>query len=479
MEGKNRGIGFYFCKIIISGMKKILVLGAGRSSSVMIEYLLQQAAEWDCSVTVGDQDLPLAESKVANSARGHAIRLDGLNEQQRRETLAEHDLVISLLPPHLHILIAKDCVALKKHLITASYVSPEIEKLNDEVKKAGLLFMCEMGLDPGIDHMSAMELIHRLQSGGATIESFRSGTGGLVAPESDDNPWHYKVTWNPRNLVLAGQGVAQYIEHGVWKYVPYHRLFSSVEKFKIAGLGKFESYPNRDSLQYITRYGLTGIPTLIRSTIRRNGYCQAWNVLVQLGLTDDSYAIQPSGPLTYSQWVASYLPPAKKKNTGAVKVQLAEFCGIKQKKKLLNQLEWLGLFSDEKIPLASATPAQILQELIERKWQMQPQDNDLVVMRHEIGCRLPVDGASIPSEKEKKSNRRRHTSTMVIKGENSIHTAMAKTVGLPLALMAKLIIQQEVFLTGVHLPVMSQVYGPVLRDLQTLGVKFDEEITAL
>jgi saccharopine dehydrogenase (NADP+, L-glutamate forming) len=227
-------------------MKKILVLGAGRSSAILIRYLLGNAAEWNAAITVGDRSVEAAKAKTGDHHSGHPIYFDAMDEVLRKQTVSEHDIVVSLLPPDLHLLVARDCIVLKKHLITASYVSPDLEQLNEEAKKAGLLFMCEMGLDPGIDHMSAMKLIHDIKEKGGLITSFKSATGGLVAPESDNNPWHYKVTWNPRNVVLAGQATAQYLENGIRKFVPYHRLFITTAKFKIQDYGKFEAYPNRD-----------------------------------------------------------------------------------------------------------------------------------------------------------------------------------------------------------------------------------------
>lgn len=444
-------------------MKKILVLGAGRSSSVLIGYLLDHAAEWDVKITIGDESLEHAQSKAKNHDRGIAIGFDVMNELQRRETVSQHDIVVSMLPPHLHILVAKDCIEFKKHLITASYVTNEMQQLNEEVKKAGLLFMCEMGLDPGIDHMSAMKVIRNIQQQGGVITSFKSATGGLVAPESDDNPWHYKVTWNPRNVILAGQGTAQYLESGVKKFVPYHRLFTTTERFKIPDYGKFESYPNRDSLQYISKYGLNDVKTIIRSTLRKEGYCEAWNALIQLGLTDDTYTIEHTNQLTYAQWLSSYLPEKKKHQDKPVKDRIAKFFDSGKKDEVITRLEWLGLFSDEKIPLASGTPAQILQNLIEKKWMMHANDNDLVVMRHQFEY--------LSNEKHEK-----HTTTLVLKGEDAVNTAMAKTVGLPMAIMVRLLLQHELFLTGVHIPVMSQVYEPVMKELEDLGVKFNDDL---
>jgi saccharopine dehydrogenase (NADP+, L-glutamate forming) len=335
-----------------------------------------------------------------------------------------------------------------------------MQLLNEEVKKAGLLFMCEMGLDPGIDHMSAIKIIHGIQMKGGEITLFKSGTGGLIAPESDDNPWHYKITWNPRNVVLAGQSTAQYLENGIQKFVPYHKMFTTTEKFKIKDYGKFESYPNRDSLAYISKYRLSGIKTILRSTLRKEGFCEAWDALVQLGLTDDSYVIDKTNNMSYSEWLECYMPEKKKWKGKGIRSRLSKFLNAKES--TIERMEWLGLFSDEKIQLENATPAQILQDLIERKWKMQPVDNDMIVMRHEIDYLL----------EGKKMNR---VSTLVLKGEDATRTAMAKTVGLPLAIMVRLIIQNEVFLTGVHIPVMTQIYEPVLKELELYGVNFMEE----
>lgn len=445
-------------------MNRILLLGAGRSATVLIDYLLSHAVELNATVSVGDQSAEAAADKVGNNAAGRAIAFDALDEVQRKSEIEAHDVVISMLPPHLHILVAKDCLSCKKHLITASYVSPELQLLNEEVKKAGLLFMCEMGLDPGIDHMSAMQLIHDIQDRGGRITSFKSGTGGLVAPESDDNPWHYKVTWNPRNVVLAGQNTAQYLDRGVQKFVPYHRLFSHTEKFKIKGLGKYESYPNRDSLSYISKYGLEGVETILRSTLRKEGYCEAWDALVQLGLTDDSYTLNGLKKMTYAGWVNCYLPEKAKWEGRSVKSKVAKLLDLEPA--VLHRLEWLGLFSDDNIGIESGTPAEVLQDLLVRRWKMQPTDNDMIVMRHEIQYTL-----------EDKSHE--HISTMVLKGENAQRTAMAKTVGLPMGIMVRLLLQSEIFLTGVHIPVMSQVYNPVLNELSSLGIAFDGEEKAL
>lgn len=445
-------------------MNRILVLGAGRSATVLIQYLLSHAKEWNATITVGDQSLAMASAKVGEHEAARAIAFEVNDDNLRSQEIAAHDVIISMLPPQMHLVVARDCLIFNKHLITASYVTPELLEMNEEVKKAGLLFMCEMGLDPGIDHMSAMKLIHEIREKGGHITSFKSGTGGLVAPESDDNPWHYKVTWNPRNVVLAGQRTAQYLDRGKQKFVPPHRMFAETETFKIRGYGRFEAYPNRDSLSYIPKYELEGVETILRSTLRKDGFTEAWHALVQLGLTDDSYQMENLQTISYADWVNCYLPEKKKWMGKSVKSRTAKFLNLKQA--VTEKLEWLGLFSDEKIPMSSGTPAQVLQQLLEQKWKMQPADNDMIVMRHEIRYGLLGKNYEL-------------ISTMILKGEDDSNTAMAKTVGLPLGIMVRLLLKDELFLTGVHIPVMSQVYLPVLEELQTHGVIFTESTREL
>lgn len=443
-------------------MKKVVVLGAGRSSTTLIQYLLDNSVKYNWKITVADQDLELAKSKIGNQERGEAILFNVHDELLLKQTILDHDVIVSLLPPHLHDLVAKDCVAMRKHLVTASYISKAVSELNDEAKKAGVLLMCEMGLDPGIDHLSAMKTIHEIRNEGGEITTFKSYCGGLVAPESDDNPWHYKFTWNPRNVVVAGQGTAQYLENGKNKFIPYTHLFSRIEKIKVGNLGRFEAYANRDSLSYIEKYSLQDVPNVLRATLRGEGYCKAWNILVQLGVTDDSFAIHNSESLTYAQWIESFLPQAKNKKD-SLRKRLTDYLSLKKKDELLDKLEWLGIFQDKRIGLANATPAQIMQQLLENKWKMKKQDKDMVVMHHLF-------------EYKKGKKKFVHTSTMAIKGTDSIHTAIAKTVGLPLGIMVKLLLTTDLKLSGVHIPVMPEVYVPALNELEELGIAFNEEV---
>jgi saccharopine dehydrogenase (NADP+, L-glutamate forming) len=368
-----------------------------------------------------------------------------------------------MLPATMHINVAKDCLRLKKHLVTASYVSKEMAQLNEEVKSAGLLFLNEVGLDPGIDHMSAMQIINEIKAKGANIISFKSFCGGLVAPESNDNPWGYKFTWNPRNVILAGQGTAQYIEENELKYIPYNRIFTQIEPIVFDGIGTFDAYANRDSLSYREPYGLKSIPTLLRGTLRYAGYCRSWNVFVKLGLTDDSYILNEIENKTYSELINSFLP----KSQGSLKNRLIQFMGHDASLKDIEPIEWLGMLDgSEKIRLKLGSPAQILQDLLERKWMLKPQDLDLVLMQHLFEYIL--DG-----------KRYKITSSLVVKGIDQTYTAMANTVGLPAAIGVKLLLTDKIKSTGVIIPVSEEIYEPVLKELISHNIVFQETVTEL
>ncbi|HVD97590.1 MAG TPA: saccharopine dehydrogenase C-terminal domain-containing protein [Cytophagaceae bacterium] len=432
-------------------MKKILLFGSGRSAPVLIEYLSDLARKNFLSLTIAD--FSLSDASLHEHIHTVAVHID--NELSRHRLIQDTDVVISLLPPSLHSIIAHDCLLYRKHFLTASYISPEIQQLDHATREQGLLFLMECGLDPGIDHMSAMRELENIKASGGTITSFKSYTGGLVAPESDDNPWNYKITWNPRNVVLAGQGTVKYLEGGAYKYIPYHRLFTTIEKIRVEGYGNFEGYANRDSLKYLHTYGLENTSTLLRGTLRRPGYCDAWNLLVQLGITDDSYIVENSETLTWKEFTLSFLPKSDKK----INLQLAALINQGPGAREIAKLKWLGLLEDKKIGYPPATPAQLLQKLLEEKWRLQPEDKDMIVMQHLFEYTL-----------NGKSHKR--TSSLVMLGDNQINTAMAKTVGLPLAIAARLILEGKINLTGVHIPVMKEIYLPVLEELEKYDVRF-------
>ena len=440
-------------------MKNILVIGAGRSSTSLINYLLTHSEKENWKVTVGDISLDLAQQKTESHPNARPIIFDINNENQRREEIQKADLVISMLPAFLHISVAKDCLHFKKHMATASYVSKEMAELNNEAVAAGIILLNEIGLDPGIDHASAMKIIDRIHAEGGKLTSFKSYCGGLVAPEFNDNPWGYKFSWNPRNVILAGQGTAQFMENGSYKYIPYNRLFTQIETIEVAGYGKFEGYANRDSLSYRKLYHVDDIPTMLRGTLRMPGFCKAWNVFVKLGLTDDSYIVEAAEKLTYRQFLQAYLPEGKQ----TVKEKLISFMGAEMDEETIKKIEWLKIFDDRKIKLVNATPAQILQDLLEEKWKLHAKDKDMIVMQHLI------------TFQNSKAETKNISSSLVVIGDDQIHTAMAKTVGIPLAIASKLILQDKIKMRGVVIPTIKELYDPVLAELADLGVKFEEK----
>ena len=441
-------------------MKKIVIFGAGRSSTSLIEYLLSIAEEQNLLITLLDYNEELAKSKINNHKFGEAHFIDANNPNERLKFIKESQLVISMLPAHMHLGIVKDAIHEKVHVITPSYVTEEIRSLNADAKNNDVLILNEMGLDPGIDHMSAKKIIDEIEDNGGKLTGFESFTGGLVAPESDDNPWNYKFTWNPRNVVLAGQGgAAKFIQEGKYKYIPYNKLFRRTEIIEIEGYGKFEGYANRDSLRYRSVYGLNEIPTMYRGTLRKIGFCRAWNVFVQLGLTDDSYVIEGSENMTNRDFINSFLAY---NSHDSVELKLRHYLGIEQDDYIWEKLVWLGLFEDKKIGLKNATPAQILQKILQNKWSLREEDKDMIVMWHKFNF----------SQKGVDKEIRSH---MVYIGKDSQFTAMSDTVGLPLGIAAKLLLSGKIKGRGVKLPIEREIYLPVLSELEQLGITFEEK----
>jgi len=441
-------------------MNKILITGAGRSSGALINYLLDMAAGGQLEITVADVTEELAGSKTRGHPNARSIAFDVNNKEQRESEVKNADIVISLLPPHLHQLLARECLSEGKHFLTASYLTDEMSSLNKEAVNRGILMLNECGLDPGIDHMSAVECITRLRNEGAEINSFLSYTGGLVAPESNNNPWGYKFSWNPRNVILAGKGTAaRYIYDGKYKYIPYNRLFTDIQKIDVKGLGRFDGYANRDSLAYREYYRLENIPTLLRGTLRYEGYCMAWDVFVKLGLTDDSFVIENSEQMTYEEVVRSLLP--SKYDFRGIEEAVADYCRLPVDGESMSRVIWTGILGEEKTECRNATPAMILQKILEEKWKLEEHDHDMIVMQHQFGY-------------SKDNQNYLLTSDLIVKGDDNTHTAMAKTVGLPLAIVAKNLLGGKIRLTGVHIPISEEIYRPVLAELKTLGIEFSE-----
>jgi saccharopine dehydrogenase-like NADP-dependent oxidoreductase len=439
-------------------MQKILVLGAGLSSSYLIKYLLEHANQYNWQVTIADASLKQATEKIGKHTAGKAVELDASNHEQRSALISQHDLIISMLPAFMHITVAGDCVQHKKHLVTASYISTEMQQLDAAAKEAGVLFLNECGLDPGIDHLSAMKIIHEIQERGGTIMSFKSFCGGLVAPEYDDNPWNYKFTWNPRNVVLAGQATAKYLEHGTLKFIPPTHIFEQTEDVSIEGYGDFESYANRDSLGYIEPYGIQSAGTVLRGTLRKKGYSEAWNLLIKLGLTDDTFVIHEADKLTLRSFVNAFVPGTDIKE---LETRVCSFLGIALNSPLFAKLKWLGLFEETPVPFENASPAQILQNVLQHKWKLNAGELDMIVMKHQIQFEMRNIKCEIESE-------------LVVKGEDEVLTGMAKTVGLPLAIATKHILLGTFTSRGVWMPVTPEFYNPILDELEQFGIRFTE-----
>ena len=421
-------------------LKTIVLIGAGKSATVLIDYLIAEAETNNWKFIIADSNREQILLKTNNSKYAEAVQLDVTNENERSALIQRAHVVISMMPPALHFLVAKDCVEYRKHLLTASYLDDKMKSLQDEISNRKLLFICEMGLDPGIDHMSAMKIIDEIKAKGGKITSFKSHCGGLVAPESDDNPWHYKISWNPRNIVMAGQSGAIYKENNEIKTIAYHNLFDCSNAIVFDGLNNLAFYPNRDSLSYIPTYKLPDTATFLRTTLRHLDFFKGWNAVVHAGLTNETEAIELAD-LTFAKWSAAILPFVNEENKEI--------------------LEYLGLFDEMPVPATAKTSADILQFLVETKLKMKPSDKDMIVMLHEFEYEL-----------DEKMNCLK--SCLIVKGKDSLRTAMAKTVGLPLGIAAKLILNETIKLKGLHIPISKEIYEPVLEELEKSGINFTE-----
>lgn len=440
-------------------MQTILIAGAGKSSIYLIQYLLTHAPRNKWKVIVADGDEHAIAEKIKGSHYAEAAVIDITNPAHREPLVKRADIVVSLMPPHLHIHLAKDCLAHKKNLITSSYISPEMKEMDDAVREAGLMFMCEMGLDPGIDHMTANKIIHSIHRVAGSIISFKSYCGGLIAPESDNNPWHYKFSWNPRNIITAGLGGAKYLQNGKHVEVPYEQIFENNKKIKVDDLGMLAYYPNRDSLRYLELYDVPDIKTFLRATLRYPAFCKGWENMIRLGLTTMEDTFDTKGH-TYLSWVKAKTGY----KSGSVTQHIAAKLGISEEDKDMAMLQWLGLFDEVALKQGTFPSGDILLELLLDKWKMAPQDKDMVVMQHEI-------------EYLHKGTKVKLTSAMVIKGEDRDHSAMAKTVGLPMGILARQILTGKIAPPkGVLLPVMPSIYRPVLTELAHHGIVFTENV---
>lgn len=442
----------------MNGTKQVLVLGAGRSSSSLIAELLNRAASNDWVVWVGDVDGDLAASKCQGHALAKPFTIDPANSADRNAKIAQSDLVISMVPAFMHPEIAAVAIEAGVSVITPSYVSPEMMALDDRAVQAGVLVLNEIGLDPGIDHLSAKAVLDRVAEEGGTMLEFESYCGGLIAPESDDNPWHYKFSWNPRNVVLAGQGgSATYLAGGSVRLVPPHRVFQHARQIVVEGQ-LFEGYPNRDSVAYERIYGLEGIQTLIRGTLRGEGFCEGWDALVQLGCVRDDVALTWQDGISWSEWLRTFLPT----EVAELDIREAVQRTLNSTAATLDRLAWLGLFDSQAGPShPQGTPAEVLQRLLEEKWVLKPHDRDMIVMWHRFQYQLNGEVHEI-------------TSSLRLEGRDAVYTGMSDTVGWPMALAAEALLQGKFKATGVQVPMDREYYSVLLPALESMGVRFHE-----
>ena len=440
-------------------MRRILIIGSGKSTSYLIKYLLDKSEKEDLNIVVADKNIQNLNNEFIKHERFSFIEMDVFNDECRKKEIINSNIVISMLPARFHITVAKDCIEYSKNMLTASYISDDMLSLDEQASKKGIVIMNEIGLDPGLDHMSAMKVIDQIKDIGGKIILFESFTGGLVAPESDNNLWNYKFTWNPRNVVLAGQGgAAKFIQEGTYKYIPYNKLFRRTELLEIKNYGEFEGYANRDSLKYIDIYNIKDVKTLYRGTIRKVGFSKAWNIFVQLGMTDDSYTIENSKNMKFRDFLNLFLPYHP---SDSVESKLRNYLKIDQDDLIWNKLLELNLFGEDKILLNNATPAQILQFILSKKWKLDKNDKDMIVMYHKFGYEL--------NNKKYQIN-----SNMICLGKDQTYTAMAKTVGLPLAIAALAILNKKIVTSGVQLPISKNIYEPILEELVEHGIQFNE-----
>jgi saccharopine dehydrogenase-like NADP-dependent oxidoreductase len=441
-------------------MRKILIIGSGKSSSYLIKYLLSKSEKENLFIIIADKYIAKTKALLNNHSNSKALKLDVFDNVSRAKEILAADIVISMLPARFHLMVAKDCIKHSKNMLTASYISDEMLALNNKAIEKDIVIMNEIGLDPGIDHMSAMKVIDHIKEKNAKITLFESYTGGLIAPESDNNLWNYKFTWNPRNVVLAGQGgPAKFVQQGDNKYIPYNKLFKRTQKLEVKNYGSFEGYANRDSLKYREIYGLEDIKTLCRGTIRKVGFSESWDVFVQLGMTDDSYTIENSMDMTFRDFVDLFLPYSAKDK---VELKLQKLLNISESEPIWSKLLEIDLFSSQKtITIDKATPAQILEFILCKSWSLDPNDKDMIVMTHKFIYELNNKKYQIDSN-------------MVCIGEDQTYTAMAKTVGLPLAIATLAILNSKITVKGVQLPVNKAIYNPILKELIDYGIEFNE-----
>ena len=444
-------------------MKQILVLGAGQSAPYLINYLLNQAKQHGWFVTIGDRDLSQALKALDNHPSGTAVQFDINDSAMRATHFQKVDVVVNMLSPVFQHLIALECLNYNAHMISASYQSKEVEDLSLDAHRKGLLILNEMGLDPGIDHMSAMKLIHSVQKAGGVITSFLSYGSGLPAPDVKSNPLQYSITWNPRNIVRAGEVGAQYMENGKIKILSHHTVFTRTWMVEVDGVGTLEAYPNRNSLVYKDIFGINSVKTMIRGTLRYPGWSETWHQIIRLGLPNDTMPNPHYNEMTYRDFLEMFLPLHA--SGSKLEQRVANYLNISPTGKIMDNLKWLGLFSNEPIGGNPTNASEVIIDLLIKKMPLPTGTRDMVILQHEIEAEYPERGNHLE----------RIQSTLIEYGEPGGFTAMSKTVGLPAALAAKMVLTGQLPLTGCQLPTHPAIYEPVLEELKKTGISFKEK----
>jgi saccharopine dehydrogenase (NADP+, L-glutamate forming) len=436
-------------------MKKVLILGAGLVARPLVRYLLDQP---NIQVEVASRTVSKAIKIIDNHPDGVAKELNLKNEESLKEEIAKADLVISMVPYSFHPKVAKYCIDFQKHMVTTSYVSDTIKNLDAEARKAGILILNEIGLDPGIDHMEAMRIIHEVEEKGGEITSFTSYCGGLPAPEANTNPFGYKFSWSPLGVLLAGKNSAQYLKDGQKILIPSENLFENFTIIPIEGLGDFEGYPNRDSMPYIDLYNIQSTKTMFRGTLRNIGWCETMKKIVDLGMLDEEK--KDWSGMTYAEFTRGLLNEPEETN---LKKALSLDLNIEENSDIIKRLEWLGLLEDDPLPAEKGSAMDILGARMLEKLQYEQGERDMIILQHTFE-------ASYPDGKEE-----RITSTLIDFGIPGGDSSMARTVGLPPAIGTKLILEGKIKETGVHIPVLPKIYAPVLEELKRQNISFEEK----
>lgn len=441
-------------------MRHVLVLGAGQSAPFLISQLLEDADAHDWFVTVADRDGDLAQQRLREHPRGNAIPMDATELSLLAAEVKKADVVVNFLSPRFQHAVARTCVELGKHMVSASYRDQRIRELDREARRQGSLLVNEAGLDPGIDHMSAMRMIHDVKARGHRVLKFASYGGGLPAPDSADNPLRYVITWNPRNVVMGGEGGAQYLIDGKIKIVPYHEVFHRSWRFEVPQVGLLEAYPNRDSISYRALYGLEDTDTMLRATLRYPGWSETWCQIVRLGLPNEDLRIPRLSERTWAALLEMFIP----RDIAGIHLEqrIATYLGISPTGTIIQNMRWLGLFDTTPTGAEGETMADAMVHRLKTKLTLSPTGRDLVILAHEM---VTEDGMG---------ERERVVSVMTHQGEPGGFTAMAKTVGLPAAIVVKLILTDQLPLSGSYIPTHPALYGPILTELEAAGIRFEE-----